>query len=180
MKAAGYDPEKDFKIEYLPAAQIKTLLLAGEADAAVFPEPHISMLIAKSEGKLKAAIDLQREFAQAFPNWKREELLLGGLWAIASNAKGKEKAIQSFISAFKEANAYAKGNPDKAGKITARYFAEYFGGKFPAGAVAAALKSGRLQLEFREVNDFKPLIAPYLEALKFPVPDEKIYYQAAK
>ena len=176
MKAAGYDPDKDFSIEYLPATQIKMLLLAGEADAAVFPEPHVSMLIIKSKGKLKAAIDLQKEFAQAFPDWKKEELLLGGLWAIASNAKGKEKAIQSFISAFKEANVYAEENPDKAGEITAKYFKEYFGGNFPAGAVTAALKSGRLHLEFREVKDFRPLVAPYLKDLKFPIPDEKIYY----
>ena len=180
MRAAGYDYEKDFKIEYLPATQIKMLLLSGNADAAVFPEPHVSMLIVKSRGKLKAAIDLQKEFAQAFSNWERNNLLLGGLWAIASNVEEKGKAIQSFVSAFKEANVYAEENPDKAGKITTNYFAKYFGGNFPAEAVTAALKSGRLALEFKKVQDFKPLIVPYLQDLKFPIPDEKIYYQSAK
>jgi len=180
IMAAGYNPDRDFKIEYLPVEQIKMMMLSGSADAAVFPEPHVSMLITKSKENLKAAIDLQEEFAHSFPNWKSNNLLLGGLWAIASKVRGKERAIKSFVTAFKEANEYAEKNPDEAGSITSVYFMKYFGGNFPTEAVSAALKSGRLHLEFEGLKSIKPMIVPYLQDLGFPIPDEKIYYNVSK
>ena len=177
MRGAGYNPDKDFNIEYLPSPQIKMLLLAGKGYAAVFPEPHISMLILKSRGKLKSAIDLQNDFSKSYKDWKSEEIPLGAMWIIYKNVKGKEEDIKAFSLSLKEANRYAMENPDEAGRITAKYFSKYFGGKFPAKAISMAIKSGRLKLEFRDIKKVKSLIPKYLKILNYPIPDEKIYYE---
>jgi ABC-type nitrate/sulfonate/bicarbonate transport system substrate-binding protein len=178
MIAAGYDPDEDFRIEYLDSAEVKRLLLAGQADAAVFPEPHISMLIMKSGGVLKAAIAPQRGFSTTISGWELgEQIMLGSLWAVAPNIEGKEDALEKFIAAFDEANDYAMSHPEEAGEITSRCFAEYFGGQFPAQAIAESIRSGLLLLDYRGVDQIKPLVKPFLETLGFPVPDEQIYYQ---
>jgi Mn-dependent DtxR family transcriptional regulator len=48
--ALGFNPDKDFRIEYLSVAHIKRLLLSGQVHAAVLPEPHISQLLFESKG----------------------------------------------------------------------------------------------------------------------------------
>jgi|GEM_PF-349220 len=179
MKAEGYNPDKDFNIKYLTGSEIKQLILTGQADAAVFPEPHVSQLVLKSKGNLKAVIKPQEAFAEIIPNWKEEEKIpLGALWIVEPNIKGKEEAIEKFIQAFSSANGYAMNHPKQAGKLTSKYFKQYFGGKFPAKAVENSITSGRLELNFRKVKDVKRLMPSYLENLGFPVPDEGIYYQA--
>ena len=184
MKAAGYSP-KDFRIEYLPGAETKALLIAGKAKAAVFPEPHISLLVLKSKAavkkgerkkELKVAIDLNKGFVKAIPDLEGN-LPLGGLWAVVSDIKEKKEAVEEFIKAFDKANDYAMTHPKEAGKIVSKYFLKYYGGKFPAKAVEMAISSGRLLLDFREQTEVRSLLVPYLKALEFPVPDEGIYYK---
>ena len=179
MKAAGYKPYEDFNIKYLPGSEIKQLILSGKANAAVFPEPHVSLLLLKSKGKLKVAISPQKGFARNISNWKEgEEIPVGGLWAIAPNIKEeKREAVKKFIEAFSDANEYAMEHPEEAGKVTSKNFKQYFGGKFPSKAVTNSISSGRLQLDFRGVEKLKPLIPSYLKALGFPIPDEGIYYK---
>lgn len=179
MKAAGYDPDKDFNIKYLPGSEIKRLILSGQADAAVFPEPHISQLVLASGGKMNVAIDCQEGFVKSISGWgKGEEIPIGGLWVVVSNIEGKEKAVEKFIDAFDEANDYAIKHPQEVGNFTSKCFKQYFGAEFPSKAVEDSIMSGRLKLDFIEVEDVKPLMPSYLESLGFPIPDEGIYYKA--
>ncbi|MEA3344751.1 MAG: ABC transporter substrate-binding protein [Chloroflexota bacterium] len=65
MRQAGYDPDADFTIEYLPPAQVKQMLLAGKGEAALLPEPQVSALMVKAEAQgvpLEAVADLQAGF----------------------------------------------------------------------------------------------------------------------
>lgn len=179
MKAEGYDPDKDFNIKYLPGSEIKMLILSGQADAAVFPEPHISQLVLKSEGRLHMAIDCQEGFVTSIPDWERgEEIPLGALWIVAPNIEDKKEAVEKFIDAFDKANVYVMNHPKEAGNFTSKCFKQYFGSEFPAKAVEDSITSGRLELDFRGVEDVKPLMPSYLESLGFPVPGEGIYYEA--
>lgn len=179
MKAAGYDPDNDFNIKYLPGSEIKRLILSGQADAAVFPEPHISQLVLASKGKLHVAIDCQKGFVTTIPDWEKgEEIPEGALWVVAPNIEGKEKAVENFIDAFDEANDYAMNHPQEAGNFTSKCFEQYFGAVFPAKAVEDSIISSRLKLDFIGVEDVKPLMLSYLESLGFPIPDDEIYYKA--
>jgi len=179
-KEAGYNPDKDFKIEYLPCAQIMQLLLAGKADAAALPEPHATLLILKSEGKIKIILDLQEEFIRTHPDWTEEGYPGGSLWVVASNVKGKGKAVELFISTFKRAVEYTNKHPSEAGNITGKYLEKYFGRKFPAKAVTESLKSGRLYIEFKEAKSLNATIVKFLRTINYPVPDRRIYYEVAE
>jgi len=51
MRQAGFEPETDFTIEYLPAAQTVQMMLAGQAAAVVAAEPAVTILINKSRSE---------------------------------------------------------------------------------------------------------------------------------
>lgn len=48
MRQAGFSPDEDFILEYLPSAQVIQLMLSGEGEAALQPEPQTSQMIGRA------------------------------------------------------------------------------------------------------------------------------------
>jgi len=178
MRQAGYDPDTDFVIEYLPSAQVQQLLLAGQGQAALLPEPQVTALISKAaqQGQtLQPAVDLQAGFSAE--NWEADYIPLGGVFvteALASDAD-RRAALEQFIAAYDEAAAYAMSHPAEAGEITARAFKEYFGGQLPAEAVISALENGRLVFNSRPVAALRPDLDQFLALIVGQAPADEFY-----
>jgi NitT/TauT family transport system substrate-binding protein len=172
MKSEGFNPDKDFRIEHLSLAHIKRLLLLGQVQAAVLPEPHISQLLFESKGDLQIVIRPQQGFFSTIPEWVNERVPLGGLWLVSTNLSNE--IAQKVVTAFAKANQYAMNHPEETANITYHYFKEYFYGVFPEKAISDSLKSGRLELDFKVIKQGN--LESFIETLGYPPVDKGIYY----
>jgi ABC-type nitrate/sulfonate/bicarbonate transport system substrate-binding protein len=172
MKSEGFNPDKDFRIEYLSVAHIKRLLLLGQVQVAVLPEPHISQLLLESKENLQIVIRPQQGFSSNIPEWGNERLPLGGFWLVSPNLRGE--IVQKVVTAFAKANQYAMNHPEETANITYNYFKKYFHGLFPEKAISDSLKSGRLELDFKVIKQGN--LESYIKALGYPPFDKGIYY----
>lgn len=178
MRQAGYDPDADFVIEYLPSAQVKQMLLAGKGEAALLPEPEVSALIIKAEAQgldLEAAVDLQVGFEA--DTWQAGLIPLGATFTTQAVPDDPDRrvALGRFEEAYSQACAYAMAHPDETGEIVERAFAAHFGGQMPAQAVADAIRSGRLVFESRPWAELRPDLDHFLEIVVGQVPDDGFY-----
>ena len=178
MRQAGYDPDADFAIEYLPPDQVKQMLLAGKGDAALLPEPQASALMGKAEAQgldLEAVTDLQGGLgADAWPDGL---IPLGATFTIQAvvDDAACRAALERFEEAYRQAGAHAMAHPDEAGEIVERAYARYFGGQMPARTVATAIRSGRLVFESRPATELRPDLDRFLEEIVGQAPDERFY-----
>lgn len=178
MKQAGYDPDADFTIEYLPSAQVKQLLLAGEGDAALLPEPQVTLLIQKAASQgidLQVAVDLQT--GMEMDAWQAGYAPLGGVFVTDEtlNDPARRAAFDRFVEAYAEASGWVMDHPDETGEIVAQAFDEYFGSQVSPGGVAEAITSGKLVFESRPVDDLRPALDQFLEMITGTAPDESFY-----
>ncbi len=178
MRQAGYDPDADFTIEYLPPAQVKQMLLAGKGDAALLPEPQASALMVKAEAQglvLEAVADLQVGFeADA---WQPGLIPLGATFTTQAllDDPDRRAALERFDEAYSQAGDYAMAHPDETAEIVEQAFAAHFGGQMPARAVADAIRSGRLVFESRPSAELRPDLDRFLEIIVGQAPDDGFY-----
>jgi NitT/TauT family transport system substrate-binding protein len=178
MRQAGYDPDADFVIEYLPSAQVKQMLLAGKGEAALLPEPQVSALILKAEEQalaLEAVTDLQAGFEADV--WQAGLLPLGATFTTQAllDDLARRAALERFDEAYAQACAYAMAHPNETGEIVERAFAAHFGGQMPAQAVADAIRDGRLVFESRPWAELRPALDHFLEIVVGQMPDDGFY-----
>ncbi len=178
MRQAGYDPDADFTLEYLPSDQVKQMLLAGKGEAALLPEPQASALMVKAETgglTLEAAADLQAGFeADA---WETGLIPLGAIFTTQTllDDPARRAALERFDAAYGQAGDYAMAHPDETAEIVERAFAAHFGGQLPARAVADAIQSGRLVFESRPATELRPDLDSFLEMIVGQAPDDGFY-----
>jgi NitT/TauT family transport system substrate-binding protein len=178
MRQAGYDPDADFTLEYLPPDQVKQMLLVGQGEAALLPEPQASALVAKARAQgldLRAVVDLQRGFEAGA--WPDGQVPLGATFTTQAvlDDPARLSALARFEEAYRQAGDYAMAHPDQAGEIVERAYALHFGGQLPARAVADAIRSGRLVFESRPVTELRPDLDRFLEMIVGQAPDEHFY-----
>ncbi len=178
MRQAGYDPNADFIIEYLPADQVKQMLLVGKGEAALLPEPQASALMIKAEAQglaLEAVADMQAGFEA--DTWQAGLIPLGAIFTTQAvlDDPDRRAALGRFDAAYGQACAYAMAHPDETGEIVELAFAAHFGGQLPARAVADAIQSGRLAFESRAAADLRPDLDHFLEIIVGQSPDDVFY-----
>ena len=178
MRQAGYVPDADFVIEYLPSDQVKQMLLSGKGDAALLPEPQASALMVKAEAQgldLVAVVDLQSGFEAGA--WSDGLIPLGAIFTTQAvvDDPARLQALVRFEQAYRQAGEYAMAHPDQAGEMVERAFALHFGGQLPAQAVASAIRSGRLVFESWPATELRPALDSFLETIVGQAPDESFY-----
>ncbi|MBE9525302.1 MAG: ABC transporter substrate-binding protein [Chloroflexi bacterium] len=178
MRQAGFDPDADFIIEYLPSDQVKLMLLAGKGDAALLPEPQVSALIIKAEAQglpLGAVVDLQTGFES--DGWEAGLTPLGALFTTQSllDDPVRRAALEDFDAGYSQACAYATAHPEETGKIVERAFAEYFGGQLPAQSVANAIQSGRLVFKSCPAGELHPDLDSFLKIIVGQAPEDEFF-----
>jgi len=178
MRQAGYDPDADFTIEYLPSAQVKQMLLAGKGEAALLPEPQASALMVKAEAQglaLEAVADLQAGFEAAA--WQAGLIPLGATFTTQAllDDPARRAALERFDAAYSQAGTYAMAHPDETAEIVEQAFAAHFGGQMPARAVADAIRSGRLVFESHSPAELRSDLDSFLEIIVGQAPDDGFY-----
>ncbi|NCC33829.1 MAG: ABC transporter substrate-binding protein, partial [Chloroflexia bacterium] len=120
MQQAGFNPETDFTIQYVPEAQVLQLMLAGEASAAAVSEPFSTILINRSrtQGKMPlsiAPISLSAVY-QAESAWPGDTLPMVGLLARQPvlDDPASLALLHEFEAAYYEAMAFMEANPAEA------------------------------------------------------------------
>ncbi len=178
MRQQGYDPDKDFNLEYLPPAQVKQLMLAGKGAAALLPEPQATVLVlkARQEGlDLRPVIDLQTGFGS--DAWQEGLAPLGGVFVAQKtlNDPARKALFDAFVAAYGRAADYAMTHPDEAAALASQGFADYFGTQLPAQGIAQALRTRTLTLESRPVADLRPALDDFLAQIVGKAPDDGFY-----
>lgn len=153
------NPANDFTIRYMPnyVAAMQEIV-SGRVKHAFLSEPHVSTALLKTEGEkmnLLRAINIQEEWGKAYNTKSR--IARAGISALPNILKHSDIVV-AFQNAYKEAISWCKANPDKAGKVAAKYIPG-----FKARPVALGIKNG--MLEFVSAGDAKPEIEKFHKAL---------------
>jgi ABC-type nitrate/sulfonate/bicarbonate transport system substrate-binding protein len=182
MRDAGFDPETDFTIEYMPASQIVQLMVAGEAPAAVTSEPHVTTIISKSKKEgpvpLKVApMDLYSVFeAEA---WPAGQLPLDGILTLQPvlDDEATRAALEKFVATYNQSIDFMLSNPAEASKLIAGQLAAQCDSKANPKMIENSLAGGRLQYDPRPVAEFLPELDAYIELILGSEVDEGYYAQ---
>jgi NitT/TauT family transport system substrate-binding protein len=179
MRHAGFDLEKDFQVQHMPAAQIIQMLVTGKVQAGVVSEPFatIAMMKAKKNGvSLQVApIDLYNIFAAE--KWPSDQLPIGGALTLQSVLDDSDKAaaLALWEEAYYAAIDEMLENPQKASQLIATQLGKYCDSKMKAEPLAKALGSGLLFYEPRPAANLLPDLDAYLEQMTGREIDDAFY-----
>lgn len=178
MLAAGFSPDADFVLEYLPSAQVMQMMLMGKGAAALLPEPQTSQLIIKADSEniaLSPAIDLQAGFGSS--KWKEGEAPLGGIFVLQGilDDPVRRATFEQFVAAYDAAIEYIQSDPDQAAEMIAKGYEDTFGSIISAQAVASALKSDRLLFRTQPAGKLRPDLDAFLSAVIGQAPADEFY-----
>lgn len=106
--------EMDFSV---PNPNIAAMLLSGQIDYAVVPEPFATVAVTRSQS-VKRAIDLQKEFS-AVSGTENFPLTL----MVVQNefAKKNRRSVKKFAELFSDAVSWTVAHPDEAGVLVEKY-----------------------------------------------------------
>lgn len=151
------DPKNDVTLNFSvkSAAQLAQLLIAGKAETAVLPEPFVTMVKAKTEGKATPVLDFQEE-------WKRVQETdttypITVVVVKPSLAEEHPEVVRSFLDAYKKSIGWVNANPNDAAKLIGKYEV------LPAKLAAPAIPN--CNLEYIPAGEAKPLMEEYLGVL---------------
>ncbi len=182
MRQAGFDPETDFIIEYLPAAQTVQMMLAGQASAVVTSEPSVTILMNKSRSEggtpLKPApMDLYSLYESEL--WPAGQLPIGGLLVLQQvlDDEAQRTALEQFEAAYYEAIEFMLANPADASQLIASQLGAYCDSKLQAKPLEKALSAGRLVYDPRPAGELLPDLDAYIELILGQPVDDSLYAQ---
>ena len=171
------EPDSDLTLNYLAsAAEVGPYLLSGKASLAILPEPAVSGVLGKSEGKVKVLFDLNSlwaEYMQVEKGYPQASLVVK-----TSLIEEHPEFVESFLKAYDESIKWALDNPEELGDISEEL--ELGTGK---GAIISGIdrmnignfpiEDSRTEYEayYRAVMEFAP------DFIGGKLPDEGLYYR---
>ena len=119
--------EADLTVEYKSeAAEVLAALEAGEASAAILPQPYVTTALAKLEG-LRAALDLTAEWDRVSPD---SALVTGVLVVRREFAQQYPDAVRQLLADYEQSVAWVQQNTVDAAALIESY------GIVPSAAIA--------------------------------------------
>lgn len=123
--ANGFDSAENFEIQYTPnPQQAAQLILSGQADVAILPEPLATAVLlatAKAEAPLQRVFNLSEEWAAATDESVRTPLT--GTVALPS-VQGQPDVIDAFLREYALAVEWVVEHPEEAGQLAEDYLPE--------------------------------------------------------
>ena len=124
LKENGLD---DVEVVFADASEISAKLLSGEIECAMLPVPAATAAIMKSEGKVRAAIDL----TQAWDSLRSgSQLIMTAVVVRTEFAKEHPDRVEAFLTDYEASIDFVNNNVDAAADMVAKL------GITPSAAIA--------------------------------------------
>ena len=109
---------EDVEIVFADASEISAKLLSGEIECAMLPVPAATAAIAKSEGKVRQAIDL----TEAWDSLRNgSQLIMTAVVARAGFVEAHPDQVEAFLTDYEASIKYVNDNVDAASELVAGY-----------------------------------------------------------
>ena len=174
----GLDPEKDFKLTYVPhpmdAAQ---QLIMGKVDNAMLIDPAASMVVLKARQMNKSiyrSVDIQTEWGRLFGT--DNEIPYAGIMA-GARVLGDSALVEKFNKEYKKAAVWCMEHPEETAKIAVKHIPQ-----LKEEAVAEAMRN--VTLVSVDAGDAKERLEAFFNILMVSkpalvggkLPDSNFYY----
>jgi len=178
-KAQGLDPVKDFDLRYTPnPQQAAQMILAGQADLAILPEPLATTVLLKAP-KLNRVFSIADEWAGVTDG--KIKMAISGTAALQS-VQDRPDVIDAFMREYAAAVAWMVENPEDAGKMAEEQLPQL---GLKAGPTAQALKN--MVWKYVPAADSRADAEAFFTVLKGlspdviggKLPDDNFYYGGA-
>ena len=118
LRENGLDPETDLNIEYKSEnAEVAALLLAGECDAALLPQPFVTTVTGQ-DAQITVALDINTEWDALSGG---VELAMSCIVARAAFAGEHPEAIADFLEDYAASITFANENTDAAAALIGEF-----------------------------------------------------------
>lgn len=133
LTSNGIDPEKDVDIQFVADhATLATMVVAGEADIALLPQPNVTTVLTQAPD-VRIALDLTKVWDETnAKNGKQGQLSMGCIIVNKEFAEKNKAAFNKFLDEYKASVEYvtAEANLDTSAQLCETY------GIIPKAAVA--------------------------------------------
>ena len=170
----GLDPDKDVTILFADATEVTQKLMTGEAEVAMLPVPAATAAIIKSEGKVRAALDMTEEWDALNTG---SQLIMTAVVARTEFIEQHPDAVSLFLEEYAGSIDYVNTNVDDAAELVAGF------GITPSAPIARQAIP-QCHLTYIAGKDMGPAISGYYDilwqadpaAVGGSLPDDGIYY----
>lgn len=170
----GLDPDKDVTILFADASEVTQKLMTGEAEVAMLPVPAATAAIIKSEGKVRAALDMTEEWDALNIG---SQLIMTAVVARTEFIEQHPDAVAVFLEEYAASIDYVNTNMDDAAELVAGF------GITPSAPIARQAIP-QCHLTYIAGKDMGPAISGYYDilwqadpaAVGGSLPDDGIYY----
>jgi NitT/TauT family transport system substrate-binding protein len=170
----GIDPDKDVELVFADASEITQKLLTGEAEVAMLPVPAATAAIVKSEGTVRAALDVTEEWDALNTG---SQLIMTAVVARTEFLEENPGTVDTFLTEYAASIDYVNNHIDDAAQLVAD-----LGITASAGIAKQAIP--QCHLTFISGEDMAPAISGYYSilfqadpsAVGGSLPDDAIYY----
>lgn len=141
LQAKGLVGDKAPKIRYARDSQDAiSLMLTGQADSVILPEPVVSLLLTENNKKdtkpINRIISLEQAWAETFPD--QPDLPQAGIMANVSVADNKELNAD-FVAAYEKSAIWCKSEPAKCAQLVHKTISF-----LPADAIELSIRVTRI------------------------------------
>ena len=162
---------ENFKIKYATPPEIIGLMATGKVQAAVLPEPFVSLTLTKVKGS-EISMDMQEIWGNATGVYR---VPITGILVRKQALENRPLEIVTTLNAIKASIDYAMNNVDEAVELTTKYFSG-----MPAPIMKESLS--RSEYGYATVLSVKGEVQQFMETVNavdpsIPVPDEGFYAQ---
>ena len=170
----GLDPDKDVTLLFADATEVTQKLMTGEAEVAMLPVPAATAAILKSEGKVRAALDMTEEWNALNTG---SQLIMTAVVARTEFIEQHPDAVSLFLEEYAGSIDYVNTNVDDAAELVAGF------GITPSAPIAKQAIP-QCHLTYIAGKDMGPAISGYYDilwqadpaAVGGSLPDDGIYY----
>lgn len=186
-KKQGLDPEKDFKLIYVPSPMdAAKKMIMRRVDNALLIDPAVSMVIEKSKSGLSSvvapdiyrSVDIQNEWGRLFNT--KNEIPFAGIMAGSEILKNTE-LLKKFSKEHRKAAEWCMKNPEETAKMVVKHIPQ-----LNENAVAEAMRN--VILKSVDAKDVQPQLEEFFNILYKSkpaliggkLPDDTFYFDFKK
>ncbi len=175
LKQNGIDPDKDVTLKFVTENdELNTLLVKGEAEVAMVPQPNVTVVCSKNTN-LRVALDMNAEWDKL----DADKLMMGCVIVRKEFAEQNPEAVANFLKEYQASIEKANAEVDATAELCAKY-------EIIPSAPIAKKAIPNCNLTFVAGADMKTQIAGYFnvlfeanpKAIGSALPDDAFYYVA--